>query len=208
MQNQRPYLGTEIYYNKIVPNGTILTYNLKLGAYLNNRHTEDNLFSANFTRYSKIHRMGRSIIRHQLEAGIAILFNQQIKRGFTINDRNGIIGFSPDSLVGPQRVTLSQETTIFTPWKLIGFRIAVVPRVDLAFIKASNALFRSQNFFSGFSLGLRIRNENLIFNTIEARVFYYPNTVQGIDHFRFSIKSNFTIRYPTNLVTRPATVFR
>jgi hypothetical protein len=208
MDQQRPYLGTEIYYNKIAQQGTILTYSVKLGAFLENRQLQDNLLAVNFTRYSKKYQLGRSVMRHQFETGYAVLLNQQLKRGFTIRDRNGIVGFMPDSLVGSQRLIISQETVVFTPWKLLGFQIAGISRIDLALIKVSNDLFEQRNFFSGFSLGVRIRNENLIFNTIEALVYYYPTTVEGLDHFRFTIKSNFTLRYPTNLVNKPATVFR
>ena len=147
------------------------------------------------------------IVRHQSAAGYATLFNQNVKKGIDIRDINGILGFMPDSLVGLQRVTLSQETTVFTPWKFFGFRMAPIARVDLALIKRGTGLFRTQNLFSGLSVGLRARNENLIFNTIEARLFYYPKTVEGKQRYRFNITTNFRIRYPTNLVNKPATVF-
>lgn len=205
--NQRPYLGSELYYNNVRSSGTILSYTAKLGGYWDDRNIEDGLFSLNFTRYSKIQHMGRMIIRHQFETGYAVVFNQHVKRGINIRDLNGIVGFRPDSLVGLQRVTLSQEETLFTPWKILGFRIAPIARVDLALIKLGPGLLRSRNFFSGYSLGVRMRNENLIFNTIEARVFYYPKTVEGLDNIRFSVTSRFRIRYPTNLVNKPATVF-
>ena len=110
--------------------------------------------------------------------------------------------------MGLQRVTVSQETTVFTPWKMLGFRVAPITRVDLALIKRNSGLLRTRNFFPGFSLGLRARNENLIFNTIEARLFYYPTTVERVGHLRFSITTNFRIKYPTNLVNKPATVFQ
>jgi hypothetical protein len=204
---QRPYAGSELYYNKILASGTILTYSAKLGGYWNDKNTEDDLLKFDFTRYSKIHRLGKMIIRHQYEAGYAVLFNQTVKRGFNIRDINGIISFRPDSLVGLQRITLSEETTIFTLWKFLGFRLAPIARIDGALIKVSTGLFRSRNFFSGISIGIRARNENLILNTIEARVYYYPVTVEDIGHFKFTITSNFKINYPTNLVNKPATVF-
>jgi len=56
-------------------------------------------------------------------------------------------------------------------------------------------------------LGMRARNENLIFNTIEARLFYYPKTVERIDHFRFDITMNFRIR-SYNLVSNHQRYFR
>lgn len=205
--NKRPYFGSEVFYNSIRPSGTILTYNVKLATYLSNHNPEDAFLSLDFTRYSKIYKIGKMIVRHQSIFGYAALINQSVKRGVDIRDVNGILGFMPDSLVGFQRVTMSHEGTLFTTWKVLGFRIAPVARVDLALIKITKGLLQTQNFFSGFSLGLRARNENLILNTIEARLFYYPKTVELIDHFRFNITTNFRIRYPTNLVNKPATVF-
>ncbi len=112
-----------------------------------------------------------------------------------------------DSLVGLQRFTISQEVTAFTPWKFLGFRMALTGRAEFALIQRSGQLVKARNFFSGFSVGMRARNENLIFNTVEARLFYYPKTVEGIDHFRVIFTSNFRIRYPTNLVNKPSTIF-
>jgi len=203
----RPYLGSELYYNIVRQSGAILTYNIKLATYMNNYKPEDAFLSFDFTRFSKIHKVGKMIVRHQYLFGYAALVNQAVKRGIDIRDGNGIMGFMPDSLVGFQRATISQEATIFTPWKVLGFHLAPMTRVDLALIKVTKGLFQTQNFYSGFSLGMRARNENLILNTIEARLFYYPRTVERIDHFRFNITTNFRIKYPTNLVNKPATVF-
>jgi hypothetical protein len=204
---QRPYIGTELNYNKVLARGTILTYTATMGSYWRASRTEDVLLSFNFKQYSKIHRLDKMIIRHQYEVGYAVLFNQHIKRGFTIRDANGLVGFRPDSLIGLQRVRLGGETTVFTPWRVLGFRMAPIARVDMALIKLGPRFLKSNNFFTGISLGLRARNENLIFNTIEARAFYYPVIVEDLRHFRFSLTSNFRIKYPTNLVNKPATAF-
>jgi hypothetical protein len=203
----RPYFGSELYYNIVRPTGTILTYDVKLSTYIYNQNPEDAFLSFDFTRFSKIYRMGKMIVRHQSIFGYAAIINQSVKRGIDIRDVNGILGFMPISLVGYQRATMSQEVTLFTPWKVLGFHLAPMARVDLALIKITKGLFQTENFFSGFSLGMRARNENLILNTVEARFFYYPKTVEGINHFRFNITTNFVIKYPTNLVNKPATFF-
>ena len=205
--NMRSYLGSEMYYNKIQPSGTILTYNVKLASYWRGRRAEDGLFSVNFKRFSQLHQIGRMKVRHQIETGYAWLFNQKIKRGIDIRDVNGIVGFSPDSLVGTQRITLSEEAVVFTPWKMLGFRLAPIGRIDLAMINQKSPLLRKENFFTGISVGLRARNENLIFDTIEARIFFYPKTVERVQHFGFNVSTNFFIKYPTNLINKPATVF-
>jgi len=207
LKNRRPYLGYEVNYNKVGATGTILAYNLKLASYWKDSRPEDDLISFNFTRYSKIIKVRRMILRQQFESGYAILFNQNVKRGIDIRDLNGIVGFMTDSLVGLQRFTISEEATLFMPWKVLGFRIAPTARLELALIQRTGPLLRARNFFSGFSLGLRARNENLIFNTVEARLFYYHKTVEGINHFKFTVITNFRIRYPTNLVNKPSTLF-
>jgi hypothetical protein len=203
----RPYFGSELLYNKVRPSGTILTYNVKLATYLGNRNLQDEFLSLDFIRFSKIYKIGKMIVRHQSLFGYAALVNQTVKRGIDIRDVNGILGFMPDSLVGFQRAKISQETTVFMAWKILGFRIAPVGRIDLALIKLGKSLLALQNLYSGYSIGLRARNENLIFNTIEARLFYYPKTVERVDHFRLNITMNFRIKYPTNLVNKPSTVF-
>lgn len=205
--NQRLYAGSVLHYNNVLSTGTILSYQVKLGGYLKNPRAEDILFSANFSRYSKIQRIGKLIVRHRYESGYAALIQQNVKRGINIRDVNGLTGFKPDSLVGLQRITFANEVTVFTPVKIIGFRIAPVARIDMALIRRTAPLLKSTNFFSGFSLGLLARNENLILKTIEARIFFYPKTVEQVDAFRFNITSNFRIRYPTNLVNKPTTVF-
>ena len=205
--NTRPYLGSEIYYNRIQSSGAILTYSAKLASYWQAGRSEDGLFSVDIKRYSQVYEMGRMKIRHQIEAGYGWLFNQKIKRGIDIRDVNGIVGFSPDSLVGTQRLTLSEEIVVFTPWKLLGFRLAPVARIDLAMINRKSPLLQKENLYAGISMGIRARNENLIFNTIEVRVFFYPRIVERVQHFGFSVSTNFFIKYPTNLVSKPATVF-
>lgn len=204
---KRTYWGSELYYNKIQPNGSILTFNVNLASYFQNASAQDGFVSFNFTCFSKIHKLGKMIVRHQYSSGYAAIINQQVKRGINIRDVNGILGFLPDSLVGFQRVTLSQEVTVFTPYKLLGFHLAPIVRTDLAYIRRFPKLFRSENFFSGFSVGLRARNENLIFNTIEARLFFYPKTVEILEHYRFNVTVNFRIKYPTNLINKPATAY-
>ncbi|CAN5171176.1 hypothetical protein BH09BAC3_BH09BAC3_31660 [soil metagenome] len=205
---KRAYLGSEGVYTRVLENGSILTYSGKLATYIDHGNYQDGLLAFDFTRYSQLYQRGTYKIRYQVQAGAAWLFNQTIKRGIDIRDINGILGFAPDSLVGTKRLTVSQEAVVFTQSKVLGFRLAPVARLDLAFINNKNTdLLRGENFFAGLSAGLRARNENLIFNTIEARVIYYPKVIEGIDHIQFSVGTNIRIKYSSNLVNPPSTVF-
>lgn len=206
--NKRPYTGGELNWSRVNRNGTFYTYTVRLGNYWGDDTIEDALAQVNVSRYSRLYLLGRMKLRNQLEGGYTIQGNRTVKPSLNISDVNGINGFRPDSLRGAQRLNFRTETVIFTPWKLFGFGLAPVARLDFAYLaKEDDLLFRSRNFYSGISAALRARNENLIFNTIEARVYYYPRTVEALSNFRFEFRANLRIKYPTSLVTAPATVY-
>ncbi len=205
---ERPYTGAELNWSTVNKNGTFYTYVVKLGNYWSEEVIEDAMAQFGISRYSRIYLLGKTKIRHQAEINFASQIKHSQKRLLDIRDANGIQGFRPDSLLGTTRLAFRSETVLFTPWKLAGFHFAPVTRIDLAYLaKENQTLFRKQNFFSGFSAALRARNENLIFNTVEARVYYYPRTVEVLEPWRFEFRANLRIKYPTNLITAPATVY-
>lgn len=205
---QRAYTGAEVLVSTVSATGTFFTYTLKLGNYLSEDLIEDALAQLSVSRYSRIYTAGKSKVRHFAEIGFTSQLNKTLKRGLDINDVNGINGFKPDSLLGSKRLKLRTEAVIFTPWKLLGFHLAPVANIDLAYLgQEYKPLFDKENFYSGFAAALRARNENLIFNTVEARVYYYPKTVEGIDPWRAEFRVNLRIKYPTELVKAPATVY-
>jgi hypothetical protein len=205
---QRAYTGAEVMVSTVNTNGTFYTYKLKLGNYLSEDLIEDALAEISVGRYSRLYILGKNKIRSFAELEFASQLNQTIKPDLDINDINGIRGFKPDSLSGSKRLRLRTETVIFTPWKLLGFHLAPVANIDLAYLgQEYQPLMKKENFYSGFAAAMRARNENLIFNTVEARVYYYPKTVEGIDHWRAEFRVNLRIKYPTAFVTAPATVY-
>lgn len=205
---ERFYSGAELTLSTVNKDGTFYTYTLKLGNYWSEALIEDAQAQFEISRNSRLYFLGKVKIRHQAELNFASQINAGHKRLLDIRDGNGIHGFRPDSLWGAQRLVFRTETVWFTPLKLAGFHFAPVTRVDLAYLaKANRVLFQKQNFYSGFSAALRARNENLIFNTVEARVYYYPKTIEALEPFRFEFRTNLRIKYPTNLITAPATVY-
>ncbi len=208
LERQRPYAGAEIYHNFVSTNGTFFIYNFKLASFYNHRRSEEGIILFDITRYSRIYRLGKYKVRHQTEGGYSRQFNQVQKRQLDISDVNGITGLRADSLFGDRRLIFNTQVIVFTPWKLLGFKFAPIARIDLAYLARQNeVLFQNKNFISGILLGIRARNENLIFNTIEARAIFYPKTVTGVNQFRFDFRTNIRIKYPTTLVFPPATFY-
>jgi len=90
-----------------------------------------------------------------------------------LSTNEGIRGLSSESLQGNERLFLNFEGTCYSPHKLYGFRFTYFCYFDCGTISYNNNLL-SQPFYTGFGIGAKIRNENLVFNTILIRFGYYP----------------------------------
>jgi hypothetical protein len=139
-----------------------------------------------------------------VQGGYAHAYNTITRELLTLNDE--LTGFSPDSLYGKQRISLRVETTVFTKWKLAGFRFAPFLSLENAFLKDIISSKSLGEFYWGTTSGVRIRNENLIFGTIELRAFYFPTAVDGVSHFSFKITTNVRLKYSGRFVNPPSFV--
>ena len=56
----------------------------------------------------------------------------------------------------------------------MNFQTAVFSFFDLGIIGNSKEIIFTQEYYAGLGVGVRIRNENLVFKTIQIRLAYYP----------------------------------
>lgn len=70
---------------------------------------------------------------------------------------------------GVTRSFLSQESVYFTPWHILGFKFALFSYLDMGTLGYDTNPFKNQ-YYGSVGVGLRLRNDNLIFNTIEIRL--------------------------------------
>ncbi len=92
-----------------------------------------------------------------------------------INDFEGIRGFHSNLPLGQQKTIFNYEADAFTPYYLYGFRFVMFGFVDVGMVGPEYKKWHDGEFFSGLGVGVRIKNERLIFETISIRLGYYPN---------------------------------
>src|SRR5436190_12348959 len=113
-----------------------------------------------------------------------------------INNPYGLERFGAYSLFGLQRTTLYSETVLFLQGKILGFRLAPYAFGNLTMLTPENASVKKSDLYSGIGGGIRVRNENLIFGTIELRMIYFPRKAQiNTTPFKITIHSNLRFRY-------------
>ena len=101
---------------------------------------------------------------------------------------------------------MATETTVFLPGQILGFRFAPFMSLEAANLNRDIDERRRRDFFLGVTGGVRVRNENLIFGTVEFRVSYYPNRVDGLNNVTIKVTSNLRIKYSGSFVRPPSFV--
>ncbi|MBE6181356.1 MAG: hypothetical protein E7148_01495 [Rikenellaceae bacterium] len=92
-----------------------------------------------------------------------------------------------EHVTGTNRMVLNSETVFFTPFQPWGFRFAFFGFADFGLLGYSPNIFKN-NFFATLGGGLRIKNERLIFSTIQIRVgiAFGKGGLVGCDYFQLS----------------------
>ncbi len=91
-----------------------------------------------------------------------------------LGNTDGIRGFSSHIGKGQQRLTLKIENVFFQNTSIYNFKTAFFTFFDLGLIGSADKVIFNDEYYAGLGVGLRIRNENLIFKTIQLRLAFYP----------------------------------
>lgn len=91
-----------------------------------------------------------------------------------LRNGSGIRGFASRIGKGKQRLALNIENVFFQNKSILNFKSAFFTFFDLGLIGDPDRIIFRNDYYAGIGVGLRIRNENLIFKTIQLRLAFYP----------------------------------
>ena len=143
-----------------------------LGSYLN--HHDGKFYRSalvsEFRYFSNLQGERRYPVRQFVTIGITRGWNR-------LEGYQEVIGFTDDMqlralnrrVFGQNRLLMNTETVVFTPWHIYEFRFALFGFLDMGLIGNYGNFFKN-DFYSTIGLGVRIKNEHLIFNTISIRL--------------------------------------
>lgn len=185
---KRTYLGSEIAMGK---SNRALGYfygAAGFGTFLDGTQSRQGILSLKMKYFSNLLIAGNFRIRNFINADYTRGFGRNTDEFLAFRSDNGFSGFKNDSIIGNQRLSVSLESVLFSPVNLYGFRFAFFGFTDLAFLSGSNEIIGNGNALAGIGLGIRIRNDNLVFNTFQIRFGFFPNppVYSRISHLTFS----------------------
>lgn len=200
---ERPYGGVKIDYLRASKRGDFYEIKLESGGFVQEK-SEDVLLKAAASFYTRARNTGKSKLRTFIGGGYTVLFNKMTSQFLSVGNRQ-VFGFVGDSILGTHQVFAKTETTLYTPFSLAGFRFA--PFIGLDAVQTNCLVCKERvPVIVGLNGGVRTRNENLIFGTMELRFTFIPDDGRGKNQFGFSFRQNLQIRNTTNFIVAPSQV--
>lgn len=204
----RPYIGVDFDKSIVNKRGDFQEYSVKVGGFRNNKSNqwEDIVMVASASIFSKLIPIKNSGLRQSVGFSYTQIFNNTIILPLRIDNSNGINGFLADSLLGTKRLSLHTESVLFMRPSVLGFKFAPFIFTDAVILANDNEELLWKAPYYGLGGGLRTRNENLIFGTVELRMFYFPRVAEDLSKFRITLAGNLRIKYSSSFVKAPTLI--
>ncbi len=172
---KRTYFGTSFSMGESFKNFGYLYGSAGFAAFFNKGHTEQGMLLIRTNFVSNLSYLGKYRIRNFVNVDYTRGFDRYTDEYLIFRCENGFSGFGNDSIGGAQRLSVGLESVFFSPVNFYGFRFAVFGFADLGFLFGTNDYVGSGDLLSAIGLGIRIRNDNLVLNTLQIRLGFYPN---------------------------------
>lgn len=172
--NKRDYFALESAFGNFVPNAGYFYGRGILSTFIKDNVTEQGLLKLHFKYISNLYNLRSYKLRFFGTLDYTRGFKRYNDEYMLIGEDKGIRGFKNDSIQPDQRLYLNLEAIAFSNAFIYGFRFALFGFADIVLYARDRVFYEFDNMVSGFGIGLRIRNENLIFNTFQIRFGIYP----------------------------------
>ena len=158
---------------------------LGVGSFFNQSHIEQGMADLKVDFISPLFSVWNVKARQFIKLNYTYGFNRfEIENLYLLNN-NGIRGFGSRIEKGKQRLTLNIENVFFQKKSFLNFQSALFSFFDIGIVGPSEQSIFKQSYYAGLGIGLRIRNENLVFKTIQLRLAYYPNHPSDVHSIGF-----------------------
>jgi hypothetical protein len=169
-----------------------------------NKSLQDIRFLSSLEQFSKLKYLNNGLRYRQI---LNLSFTQTLKNKYNealrINSIFGIPQLNREQIKGGTRLSANWETVLYNNRAIWGFKSAPFVFGNLTYIRALGNPILKGDIYTAIGSGMRIRNENLIFGTIELKGFYFPRTNQQVSPWNFSLITNLRYKYNSNIVDKP-----
>ena len=198
---RRFYSGITLKHGEFLRNFGYLSAGLEAGGFLYDDRLEQAALHLETQYISKLFDINDLKVRQFFNVEYTHGYRRFPEESLSFNRIDDIRGFRNGNLYGNEKLVLKSETVGFTNLYYYGFRLALYGFLDIGFLGSEKKFILSHPMKSGFGLGVRLRNENFVFNTFQIRLGFYP-TLASEEQFLFNLSGEKNLS-PTRYTPQP-----
>ena len=169
----RPYFGMRFSIGNYNEWGYLST-NIEYGSFFRASHPEQGVVNASINNFTGLFEIGKWKFRQFVKPQITIGINRFSYDSLTLNSGYGIEGFSSTGLSGTNRLLFMLQTQSYAPGNILGFHFGPFLVCSVGMLGDAFSGFKNRKLYSQIGFGVLIKNENLVFNTFQISISFYP----------------------------------
>ncbi len=201
----RYYVGFDYQRNYFNKKNNYLNYNFKGGGYYNSDRIEDISLLTSIEIFTRLRKLGKSTwySRHFISGSLTQQINTFLNEPIRLSSIYGLPLLRNPNTLSSGRVSLNIETVFYNTWKFLGFNFAPFNFFNFSYLKDVGKETITGDFYTSIGGGIRTRNENLVFGTMELKFAYLPRVVSTYNVWNISFNTDLQFRYITELIKKP-----
>ncbi len=201
---KRAYYGLEFDASHYEKKGVFTSYVLRTGSYFNRKKIEDADVLVSISRFTKLTTLS-SLWRNRnfISLSYTRQYNSVLNGPLLLESTYGLPYFRNNRDVSDTRSTVKFESVFYHLKKFFGFRFAPFVFTDLSLLKPLNKSTQQTKGFTALGGGVRTRNENLVFGTVELKGYVFPRVYEGMRGWKIELSTNIRFKYNSSFIRRP-----
>ncbi len=201
----RPYVGFDYQRNYFSDRKNYINYTLRAGTYFYQGNLEDISFLTSIEYFTKLRKLRNSrwLLRHFVSGSTTMQARTVMNEPLRLSSIYGIPELNNENIKASIRATLNWEAVFYNTWKFFGFSFAPFTFVNTSYLKLLGINFSKGDIYTAIGGGVRTRNENLVFGTMELKAFYFPRTTGNMTPWNITFNTDLRFKYNSQFIKRP-----
>lgn len=176
----RPYGGISVSAGNYLKNFGYLYMLAEAGTFVDEHQLKQGLFNFSTHYFSNLFNFTEKYkTRFQFRSYYSIGLNRYPNEKMYVQNINQMSGLDLYKFDGNQQLSINTGMVTYTPWKIYGFQFAMVLFWEASLVGPADRPIYNNQLYSGIGTGILIKNENLVFQTLEIKFTWFPNPADG-----------------------------
>jgi hypothetical protein len=200
----RSYYGVEARRSHFSKMGYYTTYTFRFGSYSYKKKWEDTDLLIGLDHFTRLRKLGSMWFnRNFYSASFTQQMRPVLNQPLVLRSMFGLPYYDNTTIAADLRGTVRGETVFYNMNKYWGFRTAPFFFGDLSAIRPINESYKKAELYSAWGAGVRARNENLIFGTIELRAYVFPRPIGYMKGYKIDLSTSLRFKFNNTIIRKP-----